>query len=281
MRALARDPAQRYQSAHDMSEDLDRFLLGRDDRPTSKSVGRWLESIFGAERAALKKAISQGGEIEADPGAAVRAQRDPAGERRDDGRADRLERRAREGAAARALVDELRQPPVGRAPLGFRSFGARSSRAGAPLWPRRRRRAGRPRRRCGRPSRGRTEAGQPRPESRRCRSCSASGWSGRHRRSSPPSPAGRAIRSGVLRPSARRARPLTLEIRSQPPGAHIFVDGSPSGLQTPAVLTGLAAGRSIGSVSTRPGTSLQPSRSRWPKARRGRCPWCCAGRAAT
>ena len=34
-------------------------------RPTSKSVGRWMESIFGAERAALKKAISQGENVEA------------------------------------------------------------------------------------------------------------------------------------------------------------------------------------------------------------------------
>ena len=64
LRALARDPERRFRNAHDMSEELDRFLLGRDERPTSKTVGRWMETIFGAERAALKKAISQGGEIE-------------------------------------------------------------------------------------------------------------------------------------------------------------------------------------------------------------------------
>ena len=60
LRALARDPSQRYQSAAELSEDLDRFLLGRHNRPTTKSVGQWIESLFGAERAALKKSISQG-----------------------------------------------------------------------------------------------------------------------------------------------------------------------------------------------------------------------------
>ena len=65
MRALSRDPAQRYQSAHDMSEELDRFLLECESRPTTKAVGRWLETTFTTERAALKKAISQGGEVEA------------------------------------------------------------------------------------------------------------------------------------------------------------------------------------------------------------------------
>jgi len=38
--ALMRDPAQRYPSAHDMSEELERFLLQRDERPTPKSIGR-------------------------------------------------------------------------------------------------------------------------------------------------------------------------------------------------------------------------------------------------
>ena len=45
MRALARDPALRYQSAHDMSEELDRFLLECESRPTRRAVGRWLETI--------------------------------------------------------------------------------------------------------------------------------------------------------------------------------------------------------------------------------------------
>lgn len=37
----------------------------------------------------------------------------------------------------------------------------------------------------------------------------------------------------------------SLEIASSPPGAMVFVDGEPSGLSTPAVLKGLAAGRTV------------------------------------
>jgi hypothetical protein len=36
-----------------------------------------------------------------------------------------------------------------------------------------------------------------------------------------------------------------LRIDSQPPGAHIVVDGDPSGRQTPALLDGLPAGRTL------------------------------------
>jgi len=60
LRALAREPAQRYQSAQELCEELDRFLLARSHRPTTTSIGQWIESLFGAERAALKKSISQG-----------------------------------------------------------------------------------------------------------------------------------------------------------------------------------------------------------------------------
>jgi hypothetical protein len=45
----------------------------------------------------------------------------------------------------------------------------------------------------------------------------------------------------------------TLEIRSDPPGAHVFIDGSPSGLRTPAVLTGLSAGSSVQVGLDKPG----------------------------
>ena len=44
-----------------------------------------------------------------------------------------------------------------------------------------------------------------------------------------------------------------LEIRSQPPGAHVFVDGTPSGLRTPTVLTGLPAGRRVQVRLDKPG----------------------------
>ena len=108
LRAVARDPAQRYQSAHDMSEELDRFLLEGQSRPTTKAVGRWLETTFTTERASLKKAISQGGEVEAalDRLAALdAATRTASGDVTGSasGRAVVLE-----GAAARDVVDQLR-----------------------------------------------------------------------------------------------------------------------------------------------------------------------------
>jgi serine/threonine-protein kinase len=64
MRALMRDRDRRFQSAQELSEALDRFLGGRRHRPTSNSVGQWLEALFGTDRAALKKAIAQGNDVE-------------------------------------------------------------------------------------------------------------------------------------------------------------------------------------------------------------------------
>jgi len=50
-------------------------------------------------------------------------------------------------------------------------------------------------------------------------------------------------------PSASSGAPgagtTALELRSQPPGAYIIIDGSPTGLKTPATLTGLPVGRSV------------------------------------
>jgi serine/threonine protein kinase len=64
MKALSRDPARRFQSANEMSEALDRLLSQGPDRPTAKTIGQWLETLFGPTRAGLKKAIAQGNEIE-------------------------------------------------------------------------------------------------------------------------------------------------------------------------------------------------------------------------
>jgi len=64
----------------------------------------------------------------------------------------------------------------------------------------------------------------------------------------------RGERSFSRAPAARAARAAaSLEIRSQPPGAHVFVDGTPSGLRTPTVLTGLAAGSRVQVRLDKPG----------------------------
>jgi hypothetical protein len=59
----------------------------------------------------------------------------------------------------------------------------------------------------------------------------------------------------VPMPDAASPAPLVggLDLRSDPPGAHVFVDGDPNGLVTPAMLTGLRAGRSIEIRIDKPG----------------------------
>jgi serine/threonine protein kinase len=64
LRCLSREREHRYQSAHELSEALDGFLAEERRRPNSNTVGQWLESLFGSERAALKKNIAQGSDVE-------------------------------------------------------------------------------------------------------------------------------------------------------------------------------------------------------------------------
>jgi hypothetical protein len=57
---------------------------------------------------------------------------------------------------------------------------------------------------------------------------------------------GRApVRPSEVARSAAAHATARLEINSEPPGAHVFVDGSPSGLKTPAVLAGLTVGDEV------------------------------------
>jgi serine/threonine protein kinase len=224
--ALMRDPAQRYPSAHDMSEELERFLLQRDERPTPKSIGRWLESVFGSDRAALKKSISQGGVT--------------------DGQLERL-----------AALDTPSKPATGersgstggsgRKPqpraVWSTSFGTGSHPSGGQSTPRE-------------PVHKRSSANLPAVTAQS--------------RKAPTPQSGRApfvvklvaalaigagaVAGGIAMfrdrgPSAAAGAPggatTALELRSQPPGAYIVIDGSPTGLKTPATLTGLPVGRSV------------------------------------
>lgn len=64
MRALCREPGRRFQSAFEMAEALDRFLASRPHKQTPSTMSRWLETLFGVQRAVLKRAIGQGREVE-------------------------------------------------------------------------------------------------------------------------------------------------------------------------------------------------------------------------
>ena len=256
LRALARDPEKRFRTAHDMSEELDRYLLGHDSRPTSKIVGRWMESIFGSERATLKKAISQGGEIEGtlDRLFALNAIR-PASERTG-------ERTGSTGGHAAAQPRALWSTSFGSTPSG-RRLG--SSPSADPALARS-------------SSGGRAALATPPTPARAAAALriargsggSAPGAAQRRTGTTVPIVLGvslvlagigavaavalRGERSFSQAPSARAARAAaSLEIRSQPPGAHVFVDGTPSGLRTPTVLTGLAAGSRVQVRLDKPG----------------------------
>jgi hypothetical protein len=55
-----------------------------------------------------------------------------------------------------------------------------------------------------------------------------------------------AMRGESLHPASVAARGTTsIDVRSEPAGASIFVDGRPTGLKTPAVLSGLPVGRAV------------------------------------
>jgi serine/threonine-protein kinase len=63
MRALERDRARRYPDARTLHQAVVGFSaqwLG----PSARTVGDWLRSVFGEERASLKTALEQGGEVE-------------------------------------------------------------------------------------------------------------------------------------------------------------------------------------------------------------------------
>jgi len=257
-RALARDPERRFRTAHDMSEELDRFLLGFDDRPTSKAVGRWMETIFGVERATLKKAISQGGEVGGtlDRLVALNAIR-PAG-----AEVTNTDPGSTTGGGAAAQPRAMWSTSVGSHPSGDRRVSeasggtpaGRSSSGGRATQPTPTTPARAATLRAARDSDDPPAARPGRRSGRRMLPIALGiatlvGGVGvvaavalRGERSFSPSSAARAGRATA-----------TLEIRSEPPGAHILVDGSPSGLRTPASLTGLSVGITVRIGLDKPG----------------------------
>ncbi len=64
MRMLARDRNARYSSALQVQQTLGGMLSWQRDRVTPETAVAWLESIFGADRAAVKRSIAQGHNVE-------------------------------------------------------------------------------------------------------------------------------------------------------------------------------------------------------------------------
>jgi len=206
MRALFRDPAHRYQSAAEMSEALDQFLADDHQRPAGKSVGQWLQALFGSERASLKTAIARGAQIE--QALATLARADGAGARVEGTPGDRT-------------------PPMVRPrQLWSTSFDRITPSAGSPAA-------------CRPPAPAAAPVAEPAPPAPRANRFP---WVGvaaavvgiaaflAARPRTPPAPLGPPL--------------ANLRVESAPPGAHVFVDGDPSGLVTPALLR-LPVGRTV------------------------------------
>jgi serine/threonine protein kinase len=65
MKALAMDPAERYQTASEMSDGLEEYLAHISARPSAKALATWLERVFGEERAQVKRSIAEGRNLDA------------------------------------------------------------------------------------------------------------------------------------------------------------------------------------------------------------------------
>jgi eukaryotic-like serine/threonine-protein kinase len=230
LRALAREPARRYQSADEMSEELDRFLLARNHRPTTTSVGQWMEALFGSERAALKKSISQGDSAE--------------------GALQRL----KAIDAANLAAPNLERSSSGRSPAQPRALWSTSFVApGSSSGPRRE------------PTPAAGGEGDDLTSTRPVAiAASSSVGAGADTRGGATrivvvgsllavaglcgigalAMRGESSRAGAETSAGARAT-ARIDLRSQPAGASIFVDGRPTGLKTPAVLDGLPVGRTV------------------------------------
>jgi serine/threonine protein kinase len=244
--AVSSVPREQFTSPHALSDALDRYLLRRESRPTPKHLRRWMEQLFGIERASLQMQIARGRDIEA---ALARLNAPHHGMPSSSARAFSTPRPRALWSTSQSVFSQL-----GRASMApHRSFeripgstpdesshvtsiltrhrpssfmSAPATLANAELPPR------------------------PAPEPGPSRSwlvvtlvaaCAvlATGLILIVATSAPSSP---VVATRDAKPHDQGAR---VDVRSRPEGAAVFVDGEPTGLRTPAVLKGLTPGRRI------------------------------------
>jgi serine/threonine protein kinase len=207
LRALDRDRRKRFVSAHQMVGEL-RALSRQLPMPASKEIGAWVGKLFGEERVALKRLVAQGRDVE--PALARLGSLSP--------QAQRGSHRS-SGGKSPSLVEPR---TIWSTNLPARSTSEMKRSTGRL------------------PAVVLTPPPAERPQRQRLVAIAAlaigaaAGIAFVSLRGSAPAPAG--------------AEPLgtgTLTIHSKPAGAHVLVDGNPSGLSTPATLTGLPVGRSV------------------------------------
>jgi serine/threonine-protein kinase len=243
LQALSRQRVVRFGTAHAFSEALDRFLAKREERPTSKSIGLWLESVFGAQRATLKKAIAQGSEVEA----ALNLLPKLDGERVATGESPGSAPGSRSAAMPRmpwssrltnAGAPEPKVLPFGStaSPVSVIQSGlAAANRGAAPG-------TFTPMNLSAPPATALVRPAKPNGVKQGVIAALlaatvvvTAGVALTRSRAKTEAPAPLAAVSTVA----------SLTLASDPPGAQIFIDGDPSGLTTPSTLTGLHPGRPL------------------------------------
>lgn len=250
-RAMSPEARDRYQSVGAMSEALDHFLIRRDSRPTHLHIRRWMErQLFDPERASLQRQIAEGYDVEV----ALSLLATPRGASSSSGTSQR-----RSSARPRELWAVSHSRLARRSPGPPLLFEPEPGSVRAPS-----------------PGDGEELRTLPSfPASVSAAAISAAAPKGEpSTRPSPAPPAASGARwrivgvttaVGVIiavtavarfssdlssrqeapRASLPPAASGQVEVRSVPAGAAVFVDGEPTGMRTPAVLRGLAEGRTL------------------------------------
>jgi hypothetical protein len=200
--------------------------------PGAREVGAWLERLFGEERVALKRAIARGADVEralarlaALAGSPARSDSHPGGDRPP----SLVEPRTLwSNSLGNRPSSDTSKRAIPRAPLSGSSGSLPRLTVGTT-----------------------SSSSLPRlPASRRQPVVVIVGL---------VLAAGGVLAAISLRPTTARVATAdavptgTLTVRSRPAGAHILIDGNPSGLVTPATLPGLKVGRSLELRLDKPG----------------------------
>jgi eukaryotic-like serine/threonine-protein kinase len=249
LRALERDRSRRFTGPLEMGRALEGFAR-RAAQPTAQAIGIWMRGMFGAERVTLRRAISQGVDVERSVERLLEVSALPAP----------LPAKKAALAQSRPLWStglQSRTPAPVETPRGLTAAAALPVESTTPNLP------------LLSPA-GLSEdlpdeptdpdlalppiASTPPPQPRRWLRHVLAGavatavlaasfglWIGLRAPGAPASESALAFATSSLR------------IDSTPPGAHILIDGEPSGLNTPAVLEGLRPGRTLEITVHKPG----------------------------
>jgi eukaryotic-like serine/threonine-protein kinase len=248
-RALSADARERFASPRAMSEALDRYLLRRETRPTPKHLRRWMERLFGAERASLQMQIARGRDVEAALSRLGAPQ--PPGSASTGSMAFSSPRPRALWSTSHSVFSQLSRASI--APRSFdRVIGSMSDESS---------------RITSIPTRHMPSSFMSVPST--LASAELPPLQPTQASQAPPSrmwlvstvlaacavlavglllivaTSSESALPGAAGGSASADRSGRIEVRSTPEGAAVFVDGEPTGLRTPVVLKGLAPGRSI------------------------------------